>query len=81
MNSTGTAATSSGSNSEIARLAGRVTQMSLTRGRGHQLGFHRAVMASLIAKGHCCAYAVRTPQPDRGRIGRSVSPPTTSTAG
>ena len=78
MNSTAAAATSSGSNSEIARLAGRVTQMSLTRGRGHQLGFHRAVMANLIAKGH---WRLRGSHPDRGRIGRSVSPPTTWTAG
>jgi hypothetical protein len=80
MNSTAAAATSSGSNSEIARLAGRVTQMSLTRGKGHQLGFHRAVMASLIAKGHCCLRGSH-PRPDRGPIGRSVSPPPTSTAG
>lgn len=58
----------------------RPTQMSLTRGRGHQLGFHRAVMASLIAKGQCGLPGSR-PQPDRGLIGRSVSPPPTSTAG
>jgi hypothetical protein len=44
------------------------TQMSLTRGRGHQLGFHRAVMASLIAKRSSwpTRFAPATgPRPDR----------------
>jgi hypothetical protein len=63
-----------------ARKNQLATQMSLTRGRGHQLGFHRAVMASLIAKGQCDLPGSR-PQPDHGQIGRGVSLPPTSTAG